>query len=65
MTDSFFDNLLLFVLSLFVLGVIFIFGVFVYAAVTHQLPSDKMYDKCIEDGRKDYECYGLIYRSSR
>jgi hypothetical protein len=33
----------------------------IYYAINHEMYKSRVYYSCIDDGKKEYECYGMVY----
>lgn len=52
--------------SKLLLGVLATFAIMItvviYMSVQHH---GRLYDQCLQDGKKEYECYALVYKGNR
>lgn len=60
--NNWFDDHSLIIFGFFIGFILVCGGIFVYNAVNIQ---QNMYEQCLLDGKKDYECYSMIIKRGR
>lgn len=61
MLDFIIEKIFLPCLAIFSIFVFVMFGIWMYFVATGQTREQILYQQCISDGIKEYECYGMIY----